>query len=247
MCQFGNGKFDFEDFRRSRGTSEEELLNCIFDLLEGSARKWFRAMCRTRPFNNWEDFCGRFRMDFEPIHMSDSLMDEIRNRVQKPDESVVKYFITMENLFLRLPRALSTDDMISILRRNMLQHISQGLAAYDFSDLENFKQACRRFERNYGQTRTHRTQNTTPDQSHRYQANNRNNNWNYQSQRYPQQSNNRNDNRRNDSYHRPNNSNLTNPQNRNQQQAIPNDSRPKINCIVIPDHGDFNSKYKRSS
>lgn len=232
---------DVEEYRRSRGASEEDLLACISDLLEGSARKWFRAMCRTRPFVGWFDFTERFRMDFEPNLTGDGLIDEIRSRIQKPSESIVKYFITMENLFLRLPRPLPMYEVISILRKNILPHISQGLAVYDFEDVESFKHACKRYERNYNQSQSRNlpAQSVTPDQQNKnLSANRAPGNWNNQ-QRYPNQNQNRNDNRRNDTYYNRNQiySNSNTNQNRNttqpSSQPVTGPSRPKINSLTV--------------
>lgn len=132
------------DYSHSRGVSETDLLRSISDLLVGSARKWYRT--NTVPFINWTDFVKRFLQDFEPIYESDRLLDTIKGRMQQPNESVIQFFVTMEDLFLRLPVMLTESARVKIIRSNLLPRYVSALAVYEFYSLWDLKEYCKRIE-----------------------------------------------------------------------------------------------------
>lgn len=132
------------DYSHSRGVTEAELLRSISDLLTGSARKWFRT--NTVPFSNWTDFVQRFLKDFEPIYESDRLLDSIKKRLQRPDESIIQFFVTMEDLFLRLPRPLNEYDRLDIIRNNLLPRYVSALAVHTFHSIRDLKDSCKLIE-----------------------------------------------------------------------------------------------------
>lgn len=132
------------DYSHSRGISEVDLLRSISDLLTGSARKWLRT--NTVPFLNWTDFANRFLRDFEPMYESDRLLDTIKKRLQKSDESIIQFFVEMENLFLRLSTVLVEAERIKIVRANLLPRYVTALAVYEFQTLWELKESCKRIE-----------------------------------------------------------------------------------------------------
>lgn len=132
------------DYGHSRGVAEADLLRSISDLLTGSARKWFRT--NTAPFASWADFVHRFLRDFEPIYESDRLLDTIKGRMQQPDESTIQFFVTMEDLFLRLPRVLNERERVKIIRNNLLPSYVSALAVHEFQTIWELKECCKRVE-----------------------------------------------------------------------------------------------------
>lgn len=99
--------------------------------------------CKERPFVNWIDFVARFLDDFEPYNGSDVLLEYIKNRVQKSEESIVKYFTEMEHL---LPVVLSVYERLRILRKNILPSYIQSLALLDFKSTTELKDCCKKLE-----------------------------------------------------------------------------------------------------
>lgn len=133
---------DVTDYCRSRNITEQELLQGISDLLTGSARKWHRSIVRSSPFSSWQDFTSRFLKDFEPQHQRERLLDWIKKRIQQPNESILKYFITMEDFFFRLPFVPSELERIRIIRNNLLPKYARAVALHDFSSVAQLKEAC---------------------------------------------------------------------------------------------------------
>lgn len=132
------------DYSHSRGVAEADLLRSISDLMTGSARKWFRT--NTVPFSNWSDFTNRFLKDFEPMYESDRLLDAIKKRIQKPDESIIQFLVAMEDLFLRLPTVMNEVDRVKIVRANLLPRYVSALAVYQINSLWELKESCKRIE-----------------------------------------------------------------------------------------------------
>lgn len=100
----------------------------------------------TKPFENWNDFIGRFLRDFEPAYEREKVMEMIKSRYQRQDESIVKYFIAMEDLFLRLPHVPSDVERIRIIRNNLLPLYINALALHHFERIDDLKEACKKIE-----------------------------------------------------------------------------------------------------
>lgn len=56
------------------------------------------------PFVSWEDFKNHFRAEFLPVHYEIRIMDEPRWQTRHPNESVIKYICSMQELIC-LPRS----------------------------------------------------------------------------------------------------------------------------------------------
>lgn len=195
-----------------RRVSHEEILMSMTDLLTGTALRWYRNNLTLNPFTNWNDFTKRFIQDFEPSHQSEMLLEHIRNRQQQPNESVVKYFAEIEDLFLRLPFVPQDITRIKILRKNILPEYIQALALFSCETVEELRNACKKLElgkamsnqryqsvpaQYYQQSQP--SYNPRPQFNHRPQYNNNNQNfnnfshsYNQNSNQYPQRNNNNN-------------------------------------------------------
>lgn len=138
------------DYIRSRDVTKEAVLYSLSELFTGSARKWIRNVQLTRPFTSWNDFITRFLQDFEPAHQREELLESIKRRLQGYNESVLNYFVVMEDLFLRLPIVPPEHERVRIIRRNLQSRYINALTLHNFICVEDLKDACQRLE--YTQT-----------------------------------------------------------------------------------------------
>lgn len=160
----------------SRNVSRENILYSMTDLLGGTALKWFRSETHIQPFPNWQEFVRKFLEDFEPNHLNDGLLETISNRRQLQEESVVKYFSDVENMFWRLHAVPEEPKRVSIIRKNLLPHLVQSLSLYEFNTVASLKEACKKIElgyqlskQNYSNVRKYPTpQLNTPENFNRY-------------------------------------------------------------------------------
>lgn len=159
------------DRSTSRNVTCEELLHSMTDLLGGTALRWFRSKSILNPFRNWNDFCEKFLKDFEPSHQSDMLLEFIRSRVQLPNESVVKYFAEIEDLFLKLPYVPQESLRVKIIRKNILPEYIHSLALFSFDSVEQLRDSCKRLECGRAMVASHQgssNTNNVPSSSRQY-------------------------------------------------------------------------------
>lgn len=123
-------------------TSKEYYLKTVI-LEEAEILKTHLSKLSVQVFNPRSE--GAFNSSFgEPNY--NKLLSTIKKRLQKPNESVVQYFATMENLFLRLPQPLFMQEQIEILQRNLMPHYVTALSTYTFTEMNVLKETCRRIE-----------------------------------------------------------------------------------------------------
>lgn len=133
----------------ARGATKEDLFNGAVDLFDGTAIKWLRAGKLSNFFVDWDHIVEQLSLDFQDMEYGDTLWDFIRNRQQKPDESIVAYFAEMEDLFLRLNRPVSELVKAMTLRRNLRPELIQGLGVTEHFDVYSLKKDCRMLESNF--------------------------------------------------------------------------------------------------
>lgn len=130
----------------SRNVSREDLLHSMFDLLGGTALRWYRSRTVSNPFRNWDEFVNKFLEDFEPFHQNDGLLETIRKRKQSDNESIVKFFATVEDMFWRLHNVPSEGERIAIIRKNLQPRFIEKLSLHHFDTVEALKDACKMAE-----------------------------------------------------------------------------------------------------
>lgn len=130
----------------SRNVSREDILHCMFDLLGGTALRWYRSRMVSRPFRDWDEFVRKFLEDFEPFHQNDGLLEAIRKRKQFNNESIVKFFATVEDMFWRLHNVPPERERIAIIRKNLLPRFIEKLSLHHFDTVEALKDACKMAE-----------------------------------------------------------------------------------------------------
>lgn len=126
--------------------NENELLNEMSELLEGTAAKWFRTNKHNQVFENFGDFVIRFLQDFEPYYRVDSKLERLKKRLQTTEENVVAFFAHMENEFLMMPFRPSEAEQVRIIRRNLLPHYIKALSRDKFNSVVELKTACQEIE-----------------------------------------------------------------------------------------------------
>ncbi|XP_063904313.1 uncharacterized protein LOC135123513 [Zophobas morio] len=133
-----------EELRVARGVSEVELLNSIVDLLEDQALIWYRSV-KTSVLS-WTGFVRELRKEFLLFDYATELWQEIRTRVQGPNESVGSYFACLKNLFNRLSVPPSEEEKLRVLQRNLAPYLIQGIGLVDISSVDQLLDTCKKLE-----------------------------------------------------------------------------------------------------
>lgn len=131
-----------EEFRLSRSVSKDQLFRAAPELLRGTALNWFRS----ENIQNWDELVEKLKAYFLPYDYEFSLNEEIRKRSQGPQEKVIVYIASMQNLFNRLTNQPSEGTRVALIRRNLLPYIQNALALQTIETVEQLTRFCRSVE-----------------------------------------------------------------------------------------------------
>ncbi|KAI8121616.1 hypothetical protein CVS40_7348 [Lucilia cuprina] len=96
-------------------------------LLSGKARDWFWRYHKQVENIVWEDFCAAIRYQYKEFKSDFDIKEEIRARKQKPGESFEVFYESIVGHLDRLGTAMSEQELIEILSRNLRPDIRHEL------------------------------------------------------------------------------------------------------------------------
>jgi len=138
-----------KELAKSRGASKSDLFEGSTDLFAGSALKWLRTGLEKKAFRNWDELQGQLLADFEAHDYGESLLDYIKNRLQRNNEKIVIYFANMEDLFLKLGGHVTEHLKMEIIRKNLRAEFIRGLGCTQVSSLNELKSLCQSLESDF--------------------------------------------------------------------------------------------------
>lgn len=128
----------------ARNVGEVRLFAEACDLFVGKALIWFRA--NRDLVKSWGDLVKLLRLEFQPVHYDERLLDEIKRRTQGEDESMGIYVAIMKNMFSRLSVGLSEERQLSILCRNILPFYQTQLGLIEILSIQDLVRYGRKIE-----------------------------------------------------------------------------------------------------
>lgn len=132
------------ELAQSRKVSEHDLFNSAIELFAGDALAWFRSV-KSSVFD-WNSLVVRLKSDFLPPHVDDDLWDQIRNRKQKRNESVLIFVAQLEALFSRLSRPSAETTKVRFIRQNLLPEYISQLALEDIDTVARLTSLVKKLE-----------------------------------------------------------------------------------------------------
>ncbi|RVE49202.1 hypothetical protein evm_006094 [Chilo suppressalis] len=133
-----------EELRQAREIPQSRMLTAFSDLLEDSALAWFRS--NKANFNSYSDLLLHLREDFDIPDLDYRLKNEIRQRTQARQESIVSYISTMQGMFARLSIPMSLEEQLEILMHNIRPEYMKELALHNVDSILTLKQLGKRLE-----------------------------------------------------------------------------------------------------
>lgn len=103
-----------EELAMCYSISRDNLLNFMPELFKGDALLWYRNIKQN--WVNYDDFVDDFKLFFLPSRFFENLEDDIRNRVQRPNENFVDYVTAIQSLMRGT--SLSTNEQLDRIFRN---------------------------------------------------------------------------------------------------------------------------------
>jgi hypothetical protein len=136
-----------DDLMIARNITAVDLFNSAYDLFEGPALTWYRSIRDN--VTDWLGLVSRLKVSFLPCDYDDKLWDDIKNRKQRKDESIVIYVAEMNALFSRLSTRPSADIKLKNIRRNLLPYYISALALQDVNSIDQLINLCKRIDEAY--------------------------------------------------------------------------------------------------
>lgn len=137
------------ELAKARGANKTDLFNGAVDLFAGSGLRWLRAGLKKKSFVNWDELEAQLLIEFEAYDYGENLLDYIKGRMQKPNERIVIYFATMEDLFMKLGSFVSDHLQINIIRNNLRPEFIRGLGCIQVHSLGELKSLCQSLENDF--------------------------------------------------------------------------------------------------
>lgn len=130
----------------SRGCSDLDLFESAGDLFESEAWMWWHTNHSQGRFSSWSDLVGNLKKTFLHSNYDQVLLDEIKARKQRQSEPVNIFISTLESMFYRLTRTPSEDEIVNIIRGNLLPSYVNALVLQDIDTISDLVRLCKRIE-----------------------------------------------------------------------------------------------------
>lgn len=130
--------------KQAERVSDDELMYSIVHLLTGRAEKWFESVQGS--YGSYVELVDMFKKEFLPRNYSYTLLGDIANRRQRPNESFGEFITHMKSLFKWLSFPLDEPHKVHLVRTNLLPKYSLGIAPLGLTSLDQLSEACRNID-----------------------------------------------------------------------------------------------------
>lgn len=139
--------FRVERQARLHGVSEGALTIGVGDLLTDGAAHWFWTFQRKYEDATWNELRQAFIRRYAPRRESDyDIRARIESRKQKSGESFGDFAQDLEAIAVRLTRRMQEDELVEVLRRNMLMYLRKALWRTSTDTVEDLLRECAEYE-----------------------------------------------------------------------------------------------------
>lgn len=125
----------------ARRVSDDELFASAIDLFEGKALIWYRS--NFERCGSWDELAALLKMHFLPPDYKHRLYQEILQRTQGVNESIVEYMSCLKAMFLR-HGSLSEEQQLDLIIRNLAPFYSMQLPVVN--SLNDVEEECLKLE-----------------------------------------------------------------------------------------------------
>lgn len=130
------------------GVSDGALVIGIGNLLVGRASEWFWTFQKNFGDVTWVQLKRAFLRRYAPVRETDyEIRSKIENRKQKWDENFNDFCQDVETLEARLTRRMSEDELVEVLRRNMLTSLRRAMWRERVANVQDLIDGCVEYER----------------------------------------------------------------------------------------------------
>lgn len=148
-----SGRFDLteEIFRAETlaqvgNLSQATLAGGLSQLLSGPAATWYWVYRRREPNATWAQLSAAFVFQFQTHESDASIRRKISDRLQNPGEKFMEFSLAVQALNLRLTNRMGDDELLEILRRNMIPAYQDRLIFFPIANIFELQQRCQQLE-----------------------------------------------------------------------------------------------------
>lgn len=134
-----------KNMAQSRNVSNEQLFKSASELFADNGLKWFR----TQNFQNWIDIERKLISDFVSTDFYDDLLDDIKKRKQRENETIVLFFAIIEDMFNKLPVEMGQRNKVKIVKKLLLPVYIPHIISKPFDNISELKSECKTLERGF--------------------------------------------------------------------------------------------------
>lgn len=135
---------DVEEKAETYGVTEARLLMGISELLDGSAKLWYRMV--KSDISSWSEFKRLIKQEYLPLDYTDTLWEEIRGRKQGEGELMGAFVSIMMGLFDRLDVRVSDEMKLDQIMKNLHPFYTERLAMTKVLSIRQLKELGKQLE-----------------------------------------------------------------------------------------------------
>lgn len=137
------------------GLSEQEVLERVLPVaLTGSAARWYKLVGENAV--SMEEFRAKFRQEFLPADYSARLRRELETQTQHPDESLVEYVRTMQEMYSLADPNASYGEQVERVARQSHPTFAAYLRSGKFRNLDDLALEAKRVQADILAVRSYR-------------------------------------------------------------------------------------------
>lgn len=139
--------FRIENLALADGIPQASLVLGLHFLLVGSAANFYWVYRRKRPQGSWQEYRRAFLDQFSTQETDLEIRKTISDRKQNQREEFGEFALEVERLVARMHFPMEDDEVMEILKCNMLPYLQNAVWLLPPTNLSMFKQQCRRMEK----------------------------------------------------------------------------------------------------
>lgn len=143
------------ELQHARGVPLEDLFESAIDLFKEPALSWFRSIRHT--VFSWPQLEQKMRDTFIPQNYDEDLLTEIKNRTQRPNESVVTFIAELRMKFRYMLVPIRLEEQVHIVRRNLIPFFVDSLCLQKIGSYEHLQRLCDQIIKNSANRNTEAT------------------------------------------------------------------------------------------
>lgn len=142
--------FRLEHLKTRHEMPWEEILRDFQLLMTGQAKEWYWLFIKTHTNYNWETLRAALLQRYQSARSDLEIMRDLVERRQQPGETIDAFFHAMGDMRSRLSIAISEDQMVKMLKKNLKESVARHVYQMAVRNVEELRRECLDAEKTFG-------------------------------------------------------------------------------------------------